>query len=367
MIAAVESEFPNIKLNVTGETDIAKGIQLQKTRFLAEEGIDLLTGRPESFMEYVEAGYLMDLTGLPILDNIKDGHLEDMTVDGSVYAVPTAVNVIGVWYNKDIFSDLNLSVPVTWDEFTGLLDDLVAAGYTYPIIHGWADSWPIQFSVYPFIHSILANDPDIFTKLENGDVKYTDEIWMDAFKKMEEFMKAGYINPDSQSLGYWDAAVMFPLGEIPIALMGEWMASSFADIEQTFEAGVFALPYPGVNEGDDIIVPITHGSHLAIAESTAYPEEAMAVAEFMVSPAGANVIVEYMKYFVPSKGANSPEGAVSQIWEPILNRTPAEFFYGAMDNAVNVELLKGIPELYLGIVSVEEFAGNLQAAQEAGE
>lgn len=45
------------------------------------------------------------------------------------------------FYNKDIFNELGLEVPETWDQFIEVLDKIKASGMD-PIAEGNQDKWP---------------------------------------------------------------------------------------------------------------------------------------------------------------------------------------------------------------------------------
>ena len=65
--------------------------------------------------------------------------LEIESVDG-IYGVPYALNASGVIYNKDIFEELGLSIPKTWDEFLGLAQAVQDNGIT-PFYFTLKESW----------------------------------------------------------------------------------------------------------------------------------------------------------------------------------------------------------------------------------
>ena len=88
---------------------------------------------------------LVDLT--PYLDEDTEwkGQLSSVGVnvnsrDGQLYAIPYIRQVIGYYYNKDLFAQAGIEAPPeTWEEFEADCDKLLAAGIT-PISMDTADS-----------------------------------------------------------------------------------------------------------------------------------------------------------------------------------------------------------------------------------
>ena len=73
---------------------------------------------PPNWQTLIEAGYLMDITDQPFVKNYDDAAIKDAgTYNGKVYAVNLGrVSYSGIYYNKDLFTANNLTVPTTWSE-----------------------------------------------------------------------------------------------------------------------------------------------------------------------------------------------------------------------------------------------------------
>ena len=50
-------------------------------------------------------------------DRFYESPIQEMTYDGSCYAVPIYSHAFVMWYRKDLLEKYNLDVPTTWDEF----------------------------------------------------------------------------------------------------------------------------------------------------------------------------------------------------------------------------------------------------------
>ena len=69
----------------------------------------------------------MDLAGEPFLDNINKEVLNDSSFtdgDGHVWALPIDGSCEGIFYNKDIFNQLDLTPPTTLSELDHVIEVL---------------------------------------------------------------------------------------------------------------------------------------------------------------------------------------------------------------------------------------------------
>ena len=358
---SMKSEYPNITMNVTGNHDSDAYLQQQRVRLLGKDGLDIMSVTPQAYNEYVAADYLVDLTGQSFLENFTKASLDSVTVDGKIYAVPTAINLIGVWYNVDLFEELNIEVPSTWEDFLSACEVIKQSGVT-PLCNSGKDGWTMEFDIYPFMHKLMVEDPDVFAKVDNGEIKYTDPIFLDTFKEIDEFYKMGYIHPDLVSLAGDASTDMFAKGEVAMVIQGDWFANGLNEKDPEFTVGVFPLPTPG--QGDKVVVPLTVGSYDAIASSSAHVDESLQVLEYMSRPESAKSMVTELSAFSPVLGVDVEEGSYLKLWEPLIEYDGVDFFYSRQDTGANSEFLSCLQSMYLGEMTPEEMAENLQAVQD---
>jgi raffinose/stachyose/melibiose transport system substrate-binding protein len=357
--------YPNITVTLSGGgMPPDQYINSQKIKLMGGDGIDITSIRPETLSEYAKANYLLELKDVALLSNYNSSVFDGLKVDGKLYSVPRMISVIGVYYNKDLFNKLNIVEPKNWDEFTAALDKIKASG-TVPMMNGGKDSWPMEFDIYPFIHDVFVKNPDIFTKLDKGEVKYTDQVWLDAFKKIDEFYKKGYVKKEGLSTGYDGAATAFLKGQTPVFIHGDWVASSLSgkdkdgnEIKPSFEVGIMPLPYN--KAGEETVVPITVSESIAIVASTKYKEEAMKFLEFMSSVEST----KYLEAFSPIKGATADFNTFAAQFKPILDMKSTDFFYNKQFPAANSEMLKQLQLMVLGKVKPEDALKAIQSEQD---
>lgn len=157
--------------------------------------------------------------------------------DGHVYAMPMYKSYWVIYYNKQVYEDLGLSVPTTWDQFLDNAQKIKDSGVT-PFFATQEAGWT-SFIWFGEILSKL--DPDFYVDLMNGDAKYTDaparkamEIWADLYER--DF----FTSPD---VAWDDEPALFQKGEVAMVPMGTWRNAIFSDNGMTEEDyGAFVMP-----------------------------------------------------------------------------------------------------------------------------
>lgn len=361
LIEAFEAENPNIKVNYQVVKNTDEFLQAQQVRLLSGTDIDVTSVRPESMADYVEAGYLLDLTGADYLDNYMESTLGNATIDGKVYGVPGAINLIGVYYNKDMFEEYGIKVPTNWDEFIAAMEAFKAQGI-YSLASGYKDGWPTEFDVYNFFHDLMIRDPDIFKKVNSGEVKYTDEIFLDTFQKIDEFYKAGYILPDCLSLTGADIDPLFIGQQIPMVINGEWGAATYDAVDLEFELGLLPLY---VESTQDLYAATTVGNYECGVASTKHPEEVKKFLEFMSTQQGASITANDLTAFSPVKGVTLETDSCISMFNDMLDMPSVDFFYSQQRADDNSEMIRLLQEMFLQSITPEELAQSLQESHDA--
>lgn len=361
VISNFEKANPNITINFVGvPVDPSAITQAERVKFLAGDGLDIAAIRPEALTSFIKAGYLADLTTSGLVNGQRyiPNALTAATVKGHVYAVPGSADAIGVWYNKDLFATLHLSVPTTWSQFLTVMAKIKASG-TSPLVNGFRDGWPVEFDSYPFIQALQVKTPRIFENLDAGTVKYTDPRVVQTFSDINTFFKKGYSDPASLSLSFPQAANVFLQRKAAMMIQGEWLAGVL--VNPSFHLGVFPMPLPGL--GSTHVVPVTIGDYLAIAASTPHKAEALKFLKFWYQQQNQTTLVNVLQHFSPLRSSQIPQSSILHLFTPLLALPNNNFFYSIQTPGVNAVMLKDLQSLYLGQIAPHQIAADLQNAQ----
>ncbi len=171
---------------------------------------------------HAEDGEALDISTLAneVRPNLVSSAWSGAVFNNKTYMLPTNQDVtIMMWYNKDIFSKLSLSIPKTWDQFLSICAKIKGAGIT-PILMGNSDAWVAGNFVGVFLYRIAGDDiADEVLSLKKG-TRFNNPGFIKAMEYASELGKKGYINRDLNTLGYDpsfarlfdNSSAMYPLG-----------------------------------------------------------------------------------------------------------------------------------------------------------
>ncbi|UCF97756.1 MAG: carbohydrate ABC transporter substrate-binding protein [Spirochaetaceae bacterium] len=366
LIEDFESKNPNIKIEFESPTlGVADYLQQQKVRLLSGSDLDLTSIRPESLEPYSKAGHLLDLTDRPFLKNIKPYVLDKVMIGGRVYSIPSKGSTVAVYYNKDMFKEYGLLPPTTWNEFLDVCEALKTEGET-PLLGGGKDAWPMEYDIYPIMHDVGAKNPDIYDKVKAGDIKYTDVLFINTFKKINEFYQKQYIGKETLSIGYLQSITVFKQKKSAILILGDWALKSVIGGEEKppFEIDIFPLPHNSA--GEEKVGVLAVGASLGIASTSKQTEEALKFADYMCSLDAAKINIE-TGYEMDSVIIGGPPSQypLADKWIPMFNfKKSVPYFYSLQSPNANNEFLKQLQLLFLNKTTPEKMAEQIQLAEE---
>jgi len=177
---------------------------------------------------YVDAGLFMDVSDLwedPAMEGLASTK-GAMTLDGKQWGVPYTYYQWGVYYRKDIFDELGLSEPATWEEELANCQAILDSGrkcYTIGTKFLWtAGGW------FDYINS-RTNGYDFHIQLANGEIPWTDDRVRQTFANWRQLIDMGAFIDDHQSYS-WQEALPFMLdGEAAAYLMGNFAVAAMRD------------------------------------------------------------------------------------------------------------------------------------------
>lgn len=244
LIEAFEAENPDITVRLETQPAGTEGDNLMKTK--------LATGEMEDVFHYNSGSLFQALNpdqNLVPLDDEWTGDLIDtmtavVSTENGVYGAPWGATQAGaVVYNKQIYADLGLEIPTTWDEFAANNEAIKAAGIT-PVIQTYGDTWTSQLFVLGDFGNVLAADPDWAEAYTANERKYVDEPGLQGFANQQAGFEAEWWNEDFGSALFDDGARMIATGEgahYPI-LTGIVSTIQQNNPDELENVGVFPLP-----------------------------------------------------------------------------------------------------------------------------
>ena len=289
---ALLAEYSKVKPNVTidfkptNPPDYNATLRLQLS---SGTGPDLMYARSYATgVQLFNDGFLADVSATPGLkENFSEGSRSPwMTADGKSFAVPFVAVSHGVYYNKDIFAKLGLSVPKTWEEFLAAAAKIKAAGIV-PVANSLGDEWDIAEVVFMSIAPNFIGGREGRLAYESGKKAWNDADMVSAFQAMKDlvpFLPSGF-----EALTYNDSNALFATGKAAMYFDGSWTLGTFKDVP--FNWGVFAPPPPA---GKKAQVCFHADAGLTMNANTKHPKEAAEFLAWICSKEGATTAAKYL-------------------------------------------------------------------------
>jgi raffinose/stachyose/melibiose transport system substrate-binding protein len=161
---------------------------------------------PSFLDEVVAAGTLEPLNADDYADyGFTEGSLDGVTYDGQIYGLPRNTDVLGFYYNKDLFEANGVEVPTTWDELLAAAQVFQDAGIS-PIAMDGQDKWPLAHFINCMIGTVKGTDTyaTMVNSVQNSD--YSDPAWKDTVTAASE-QASLLFQPENWSKLSWENGV----------------------------------------------------------------------------------------------------------------------------------------------------------------
>jgi raffinose/stachyose/melibiose transport system substrate-binding protein len=300
---AYTKAHPNVKINIT---------VLENEAFKAKLATSLQSGDvPDLFQSWgggtmaqqADANDLKDITSdiSSWKDTVNAGALGIYAYKGKQYGVPWDMGMIGVWYNKTLFTKAGISAPpATWDDFLADVSKLKAAGVA-PLAIAGKDMWP-SMHLWTYLILRMAGYDALQTMVQSGD-------WnTDACKAAgDQVLKLNALNPYQDgfaSATYDNEAAAVGNGQAAMEVMGQWAPGVEAN-DATDKKGLGDnlgwFPFPSVAGGQGDAADGVGGGNGIVVGKNAPPEA-----------------IDFLKFFSTADNANklnssTPATALSPI------------------------------------------------------
>lgn len=150
-------------------------------------------------------------------------------LNGKTYAVQGYVNLLGLWYNKDILDAAGVTPPKTLNELDNAMAKAKAAGKSGITLSGLPNSQG-EWQAYPWLTAAGFNI-----------AKPTTTALTAGFSTVADWVNKGYLSKESTT---WDQTVpfqKFAAGNVAFAENGNWQIAT-AKSTAKFKYGVVPLP-----------------------------------------------------------------------------------------------------------------------------
>jgi glucose/mannose transport system substrate-binding protein len=257
-LAVHEKRYPGAKVINAAVKDSATARDRLRTRledreppdtFQANVGQDLLRWVLYNGADTAESK-LEPLSGKAVLgrdfsDVFPAPVLSAAGFDGEVYAVPVNIHrTNSLFYNKQVFSDLNLAPPSSLEELYAVSEELQAHDVV-PLAVGAKGSWTLALLFFENL-LIAKQGADFYQKYFSGKVESGADPRV--LEVLDESLRLWrYTNTDARQIE-WDAAVaMVHDGRAAMTVMGDWAKGTLEQLGGIPGKTFGQIPFPGTS------------------------------------------------------------------------------------------------------------------------
>lgn len=290
------------------------GVDVVSASFVRGNPPDIMLGNYNyEVARFVQRCALTDLSQTRAAAGIRDDlqPLMDQygTCPGRTSALPYSVMASSVIYNVEIFDELGLEIPRTWDELLAVCEALHAAGIT-PFYATFKDDWTVAQGWYDYAAGgsldVLAFFQDLADEGAEVGADSPVSFQKDFTEPMERMMQlvAEDVNTDAASRGYGDGNLAFASGEAAMYLQGPWALGEIAKTAPDLAVGTFPLPM--TDDPEDLAVRVNMDLAAMIPEESRHQDAARDFLEFLYEPEHIEAYNEAQLGFAPTTDAPPP-------------------------------------------------------------
>ncbi|WP_214403123.1 ABC transporter substrate-binding protein [Pseudonocardia lacus] len=282
---------PDIRIETETRPGGTEGDNIVKTRLATGDMTDLFAYNSGSLFQAINPQQqLAPLTDEPWVGSLEEQFRNSVTAGNGVYGAPFGSSFAGgVLYNRNVYQQLGLQVPTTWEQFMANNASIEAAGID-PVIQTYGTTWTSQLFVLADYHNLTTEVPTFAEDYTANKAKYaTTPAAVQGFQHLQDVHDAGYLNEDFASATFEDGlrqvaageGAHFPMLTVTVATMVENSPNAAQDV------GFFALPGNDAAE-NGITAWLAAGVYVptTTAEDSAKFEAAKRFLAFIASPAG---------------------------------------------------------------------------------
>lgn len=365
---AVHEKYPEINFDITPYSG-ANYTAYTKAAFNADDMTDIVFSSVYNpLLDEDFADKFVDLSSYDFTDSYLDARLQDVTVDGSIYALPTCYTCIGITYNKTLLEKHGWKLPTNFKELEQLAAKAKKAGVNLALDQTQLPGYGFQYWANILDTSFL-NTPE-GREWQKGYLEGTTNIasspqMQEAMKTLEKWRDLGMLNnvgdPKDDNATHAEMAkgnTLFMLGS----------SNTFTKDETSDEFGL--MPYLSENGDQNAFVLnvsryVSLNKHLQDQGNEQKLEDAVHVMEVLSTVEGMNALNSSFtnSALLPLKDYEpSEDNYYAAIVDELNAGMTAPFIYSGWDNAIVAIGNAGIDYIH-GKTTLKQFEEAIDSSQ----
>jgi len=313
---------------------------------------------------FVAAGLFEDVSDLwdgPMGEELASTR-PALTLDGRQWGVPYSYYQWGIYYRQDIFEELGLSVPATWEEEKANCQVILDSGrkcYTIGTRFLWtAGGW------FDYIN-LRTNGYDFHMQLTAGEIPWTDDRVRQTFANWRELIDMGAFIDDHTAFTWQEAQPFLVNGDAVAYLMGNFLVAPLREAGLSDDQlGFYQFPEitPGIPMAEDAPTDTLH-----IPAAAQNKEAARAFLLYVASAENQTIVNETLGQLPINRNATVADDKFIQAGFEMLSNAPggiAQFFDRDTDAEMASAGMEGFQEFMVFPDNLDEILSRLEQVRE---
>lgn len=291
LVDAFEASQDRIRIRVNMVPNVDMELRVRAVEGRLPDLLQLNGLQARETMEFVQGGYLADLSGKAFMGQVKEELLPYLRYDGELLLFPMTLSYEGIFVNEKMLKDYGCEIPDTFEELMQTAENLAEQGET-PFLFADGDGWSTRMTWEGIETALRGTCAEFWEKISLGETSFEeDTLTRESLEILNEIHRYGQEN--SAETTYDEAVERFAEGEAAFFPQGSW---SYQAMEQERSGlQVQLIPFP-VPQGQEQKVTFWVDSNLAVTRQSAHAEEAMEFLEFIADP-------EHMEIYTSAQNA----------------------------------------------------------------
>lgn len=184
-----EQQNPQLTINLKYYNDLVYKTNIESWLRNAEYDLIYWQAGFSRLNEFVERGLLADLTSIWVDENLAENYTFNLkplvSFQDRIVAIPFSYYQWGLFYNKRLFSELDIPIPKTLNEFMDactLLDE----NKVFPLGIGLKEPWPI-LAWFTYI-TLRTHGLAFYNQLVKGQISWQDKRVVDVMQHWQKLL-----------------------------------------------------------------------------------------------------------------------------------------------------------------------------------
>lgn len=378
MVKEIIREFEEANPNIIIATEVLDNEQykskltvLAASNALPDIGFTWAAGFMDPYVKGDKFAVMDDLLQGELNGKFVAGTTEPYSFDGKTYALPVELNIVPVYYNKEIFKEFNLKPPQTLDDLKSIIRRLNDNGIT-PVTLGGKDGWPASFW-YMYLAGRIGGSEVLDKAVADQD--FTDPSLLEAARQVQELVNLNTFIRGYNGLSHEEAKVQFMNGKSAMFAMGTWELPDYTttvDISQGFKDNIGYFKFPIVPGGkgnvDDWVGG--PGTGLFVSQNSEHIREAKRFVSFFVQKWGEHSVID--AGVIPATRVDTATIKLPQIFIDLLDELKKAnkvtlYLDTQMKPVASSTHINQVQALFAEAVTPEEFIKKQDEALKSGK